>query len=152
VSYELTRVATSSEWRAYHTIRRTVLWEARGRGGYDQNHADEYVTANHALLLKFSERGIGTTRLDDFGDGRGAVRLVAIASDKQGQGHGRVLARRVEDYARRLGLNKLHVNAAPEALGFYQKLGWTLEVWDGAELVGIASDCVQMTKILSPNF
>ena len=31
----------------------------------------------------------------------------------------------VEAYARDLGLDRLEVNAAQDAEGFYQKLGWT---------------------------
>jgi hypothetical protein len=54
----------------------------------------------------------------------------------------------VEDYACRLGLKTLLVNAAPDAVGYYKKMGWHACVWDEAELTGIASDCEQMTKSL----
>jgi N-acetylglutamate synthase-like GNAT family acetyltransferase len=129
-------------------MRRKVLWERRGLVNYDENHADEYKTANHPLLLKLNGRAIGTVRLDDFGNGTGAIRLVAIESEFQRQGHGRVLSDLVEKYARRLGIKTLYVNAAPEAVGYYAKLGWTPEIWDKAELAGIASECLQMSKRL----
>jgi hypothetical protein len=54
----------------------------------------------------------------------------------------------VEGYARRLGLNTLFVNADPDAVGYYEKMGWDAYVWDAAELTGIAADCTQMTKAL----
>jgi GNAT superfamily N-acetyltransferase len=73
---------------------------------------------------------------------------VAIESEFQGQGHGRVLSHFLENYARRLGILTLYVNAAPEAVGYYEKLGWTPEVWNKAELIGIASQCLQMSKRL----
>ncbi len=136
------------DWYEYHSIRRRVLWERRGLTNYDETHADEYSTANHPLLLRLSGRAIGTVRIDDFGNGTGAVRLVAIEPELQGQGHGRVLSTFVENYARRLGILTLYVNAAPEAVGYYAKLGWTPEIWDKAELVGIASECLQMSKRL----
>lgn len=136
------------DWDEYHSIRRKVLWERRGLTNYDEKHADEYKTANHPLLLRLSGRAIGTVRLDDFGNGTGAVRLVAIESEFQGQGHGRTLSEFVENYARGLGILTLYVNAAPEAVGYYEKLGWTPEIWDKAELVGIASECLQMRKRL----
>jgi N-acetylglutamate synthase-like GNAT family acetyltransferase len=100
------------------------------------------------LLLKHDGRPIGTTRLDDLGDGRGVVRLVAIAADVQRQGHGRVLSTLVEDYARRLGLKSLLVNAAPDAVGYYEKMGWRACAWDEAELTSIAAECTQMAKPL----
>jgi GNAT superfamily N-acetyltransferase len=59
---------------------------------------------------------------------------VAIDAELQGQGHGRALSDLVENYARRLGIRTLYVNAAPEAVGYYEKLGWTPESWDNAEL------------------
>jgi N-acetylglutamate synthase-like GNAT family acetyltransferase len=148
MTYKLTKVTADSDWREYHSLRRLVLWEARGRSRYNERHPDEYLAANHPLLLKLDGRPIGTTRLDDLGDRRGVVRLVAIAADIQRRGHGRVLSALVEDYARRLGLKALLVNAAPEAVGYYEKMGWRACVWDEAELTGIASECKQMTKSL----
>lgn len=148
MAYELVKVASESDWRDYHSLRREVLWEARGRSNYDDRYADEYLPNHHPLLLKLDGRPIGTTRLDDFGHGRGAVRLVAIAIGAQRQGHGRALSLLVEDYARRLGINTLLVNAAPEAVGYYQKMGWEACIWDETELTGIAAGATQMRKSL----
>jgi N-acetylglutamate synthase-like GNAT family acetyltransferase len=125
-----------------------VLWEARGRTDYDDKHGDEYLPSNHPLLLRLKRRAIGTARLDDFGNGTGAVRLVAIVADLQRQGHGRKLAELVEDYARDLGITKLFVNAAPDAISYYEKLGWHRFRWNPEELTGIASGATQMTKNL----
>jgi len=69
MGYELVEVARESDWRDYHTIRREVLWEARGRTSYNDRNRDEYLPANHPLLLRLHGRAIGTTRLDDFGNG-----------------------------------------------------------------------------------
>jgi N-acetylglutamate synthase-like GNAT family acetyltransferase len=149
MSYALIKVATESDWKDYHARRRAVLWEARGLDGYDAHRREEYVPANHPLLLKLDGRSIGTTRLDDFGNGSGAVRLVAIAGDVQRRGHGLILSTLVESYARRLGIKTLLVNAAPDAVGYYEKMRWEYYVWDPTELTGIAADCKQMRKLLS---
>jgi N-acetylglutamate synthase-like GNAT family acetyltransferase len=149
MSYELIEVTATADWQEYHSLRRRVLWERRGLTNYDETNADEYKAANHPFLLKLDGQAIGTVRLDDFGNGTGAVRLVVIESDLQQQGHGRVLSDYVENCARRLGIKTLYVNAAPEAVGYYEKLGWKPDVWDEAELIGIASDCRQMSKRLA---
>jgi N-acetylglutamate synthase-like GNAT family acetyltransferase len=149
MSYELVEATADSDWREYHSVRRRVLFERRGLTNYDETNADEYNAANHPLLLKLDGRAIGTVRLDDFGNGAGAVRLVAIAPDLQRRGHGRVLSDYVESYARRLGIKILYVNAVLEAVGYYEKLGWKPDVWNEAELVGIASGCRQMSKPLT---
>jgi GNAT superfamily N-acetyltransferase len=149
MTYELVKVTTESDWRAYHSLRRHVLWEARGQDGYDEGRPAEHFASNHPLLLKLDGRPIGTTRLDNLGGGRGIVRLVAIAADLQRQGHGRALSALVENHARGLGLTILLVNADPEAVGYYEKMGWNASLWDEAELTGIAADCKQMVKPLS---
>jgi GNAT superfamily N-acetyltransferase len=148
IGYELVKVSTERDWHAYHALRRRVLWEARGRHDYDATRSEEYAASNHPLLLKLDGRPIGTTRLDNLEDGRGVVRLVAITSDLQRQGHGRVLSRLVEDYARRLGISLLLVNAAPDAVGYYKKMGWHSCIWDEAELTGIALGAEQMVKVI----
>lgn len=146
--YELIEVQSADEWKAYHLLRRTVLWEAKGRFNYNENHPDEHLNANHPLLLKLQGRAIGTARLDETGRGAGVVRLVSISSDVQRSGHGRALSSLIEDYARRFGIATLLVNAAPDAVGFYEKMGWKKDMWDQSELRGLASDCIQMTKNL----
>ena len=93
-------------------------------------------------------RPIGTLRLDDLGDGTGAVRLVAITRSEQGKGHGRAMGEMCDAIARSLGMAMLLVNAAPEALAYYERTGWERHVWNPAELVGIAATCIQMRKRL----
>jgi GNAT superfamily N-acetyltransferase len=149
VSYTLDPPANDDDWRAFHDIREAVLFVGRGRIGiYDRDHPDDRAPQNQCLLLKLHGRPIGTVRLDNFGDDSGCVRLLAITEPEQGRGHGRVLAELCEVRARALGLHTLKVNAASEAVGFYEKLAWKRQVWNVAELAGIAKDCVQMTKAL----
>jgi GNAT superfamily N-acetyltransferase len=148
MSYDLVIVATAGDWDAYHHIRRTELFEARARNNYDANHPDEFVASHYPLLLKWRERGIATTRLDLLGDKIAAIRLVAVLRSEQGKGHGRVLSKHTEDFARCRNVTKLVVNAWPLAVGFYERMGFVRETWNSAELTGIAADCVQMTKLL----
>ena len=146
--YELVEVRLPEDWADYHSIRRAVLFEARGNFNYDPNDADEYLSQNQPLLLKFRGRAIGTTRLDRLDSTTGAIRLVAIRPELQGQGHGRVLSQMVENRARAQNLTILFVNAVREAIGYYQTLGYTRHAFDPNELTGIASECVQMQKQL----
>ncbi|MBM3562181.1 MAG: GNAT family N-acetyltransferase [Alphaproteobacteria bacterium] len=148
MNYKLAEVNSADDWKDYHFLRQTVLWEAKGRYNYNENHPDEHLKTNHPLLLKLRGRPIGTVRLDEVGHRSGVVRLVSIAPDVQRSGHGRELSSLTEDYARRFGITKLLVNAAPDAVGFYEKMGWKKDLWDESELTGLASDCIQMTKNL----
>jgi len=45
-------------------------------------------------------------------------------------------------------MRKLMLNAHKSATGFYERLGWSNEVWDDAERTSMADHSVQMTKVL----
>ena len=147
-TYELVQVRTPEAWEAYHKIREAELFQGRSGKKYNPNNPDEHLSNNFPLLLKLNGRGIGTTRLDVREDGTAVVRLVAITKNEQGKGHGRVLQERVEQLAREKGAKRLLTNAAPEAIGFYEKLGFVRDSWDPSELTGIAETCIQMSKTL----
>lgn len=149
MAYELIEVSQPEDWAAYHDIRRRELFEARGRHGiYNPNYPDEYSPEKHHYLLKHDGRPVGTTRLDIRGDGSAVFRLVAIAAQEQGKGHGRVLSQMAQQRAEGFGASTLVVNAARTAVGYYEKTGWHTYEWDPSELVDLAADCIQMRKLL----
>jgi GNAT superfamily N-acetyltransferase len=123
-NYDLSLAESAEDQAAYHHIRRTVLFEARGRFDYVTDGPDEQKAENLSLLLKYRDQPIGTVRLDQRPDGKAIVRLVAIVTPLQRQGHGTVLMDRVEKLAASLGVSELFVHAAPDAVGFYQKRGY----------------------------
>jgi GNAT superfamily N-acetyltransferase len=141
---------TEQDWQAFHDIREDVLFLRRGQppGVYDRNHPVDRYPGKTPLLLSYDDAPIGTLRLDDFGDGTGGVRLVAIAADVQGRGHGRAMLELLEERAREEGMHTLVLNAESDSVGFYEKLGWHAFSWNPAEIRALAPDCVQMRKQL----
>lgn len=119
-------VTTHEHWQAYHDIRRTVLFEARGLIGYDADHPDDRMPGHTPLLLIHGRTPIGAARLDLMEDGAARVRTVAIKSEHQGNGYGRILMSCLEKIASRHGVKRLVVNAARDAVGFYEALGWAI--------------------------
>ena len=95
-------------------------------GVYDPDRPDNFLPENHALLLVCDGQPTGTVRLDCNAAGYSTIRLVAIADADQGRGRGRTMMALVEAYALALGCRLLEVNSAADAVGFYQKVGWTL--------------------------
>lgn len=146
--YELIKITAAQDWQAYHQIRRKVLWQDRGQNDYDVNCAEEYEPSNHPMLFKVDACAVGTARVDMLDQGQAIVRLVAINTGLQRQGLGRVMSSLIESYASSLGIVSLFVNAAPQAVGFYQKLGWHCYIWDKEEQAGVAAECTQMRKRL----
>jgi len=125
--YRLSRPESEADWDAYHRIRRTVLFEARGRFGvYDPLHSDEFLTENRPLLLFHLGGAIGTVRLDFPLGGIAYIRLLAIVPEKQKRGHGRVLLALLERQALELGATVFEVNSANDSIGFYEKASFSL--------------------------
>jgi GNAT superfamily N-acetyltransferase len=147
MAYELRKLASPEDWEAMHRIRLQVLFTEERHPGlvYDRAHPHDTDPNNTKFLLMRDSVPIGTTRLDPRGEG-GIVRLVAIVPALQRQGHGSMLEALLIDYAKARGMTRLWLNAARDAVGFYQKLGWTAEVWDEVELATFGRNCVQMTK------
>lgn len=123
---ELVQVASEDQWRAYHDIRRKVLFEARGRSNYDAAHPDELRPGNHPLLLLADGESIATARLDDEGEELATIRLVAVSTHVQRQGFGRAMMKRLEAFAQRQGIRRLRAHVAPDAVPFYLKIGWEM--------------------------
>ena len=116
--YELITPASGAEWRAYHDIRRQVLFEARGQFGvYQEDRPDETSPGHHPKLLRYRGEPVGVVLIDV--DLTTAIcRRVAILSDVQMLGHGRVLLSLVQQIASDNGCAPLASHEAPEALEF----------------------------------
>jgi GNAT superfamily N-acetyltransferase len=124
--YELRSPNSAGEWQAYHAIRRKVLFENRGQFDvYDETHPDEHSKGNHPLLLVLDGEAIGVIRVDINGN-KAMFRRVAIREDLQRAGHGRVLLTLAEAFAQEKGCLHIWSAVAPDAVGFYERCGYTL--------------------------
>lgn len=137
-AYSLRRPNTEADWVAYHAIRRAVMFE-------DESDDDEALGADsYPLLLWCADRPVGTIQVDLLNGDAAAFRLVAIDPAEQGHGHGRVILREAEAFARDIGCRKAVVYATPEAAGFYAAAGYAEDPFDDNYFGGI----VQMAKPL----
>lgn len=123
---KLVRVSSQSEWEAYHRIRQHVLFDLRGLSGYNDQHPDDRKAGHLPLIFVDGNEPVGAVRLDFTGNGNGVVRMVAITADRQRQGLGRAMMIAVERLALAENIIRLEVHAAPDAVGFYCKLGWEM--------------------------
>jgi GNAT superfamily N-acetyltransferase len=140
-TYRLSKPASAEEWAAYHAIRRRVAFEA---GEAVEDDPEEHAQGNFPLLLKLGSAPVGTIRIDSMSNGDAALRLVAIDPARQGEGHGRILLREAEGFAREIGCRRAVVYATPEAAGFYAAAGYAEDEFDDNYFGGI----VQMAKPL----
>ena len=115
-----------AEWRAYHDIRRIVLFEGRGLVDvYDETHPDDRNPLNHALLLLADGMPAGVVRVDFLAPSDAAAfRRVAIVERSQRLGYGRVMMREAEAFARAHGRVVLTARVARDAIGFWERIGY----------------------------
>jgi GNAT superfamily N-acetyltransferase len=146
IDYELVSPADGASWRAVHDIRREVLFEARGQYGiYDENHPDDRVPGHHLKLLLHRGLPVGVIRIDISGH-EGILRRVAIRSELQRAGHGRTMLSLAEAFAVSHGCGRLASHVARDAVGFYEKCGFSRAQ---ASVAGSPDgESVLMTKLL----
>jgi GNAT superfamily N-acetyltransferase len=140
-TYRLSKPSSAEEWAAYHAIRRRVAFEA---GEDIEDDPEDHAQGNFPLLLRLGSSAVGTIRIDSMSNGDAALRLVAIDPARQGEGHGRILLREAEGFARDIGCRRAVVYATPEAAGFYAAAGYAEDEFDDNYFGGI----VQMAKPL----
>lgn len=121
------------EWRAYHAIRRKTLFENRGRFGvYNENHPDEFEKDNHPLILFDRGTPIGVIRVD-IHNRVAWFRRVAVREDLQRVGHGKILLSLAEAFAQEAGCDEARSNVAADAVGFYERCGYSRDPSTTAE-------------------
>jgi GNAT superfamily N-acetyltransferase len=144
--HELVTPTDGVEWRAYHDIRRRVLFEARGQFGvYQEDHPDERAPGNHPKLLLYRGEPVGVVRID-LDRTTAICRRVAIRPDVQRRGHGRMLLTLAQQFARGKGCGQLSSFVAPDAVGFYERCGFTVDL--GPTIGSAGRRSVFMTKSL----
>src|SRR5262245_21583050 len=137
--------ATDDEWRAYHEIRREVLFERRGRGAaYDANRPDEHLPNHHPHIFWHDGEPAGVIRVDVTGE-VAIFRRVAIKEALQRRGLGRRMLECAEGFAIAEGATCVESHVAIDAVGFYERCGFRC-----VETPRASAESVLMTKRLPP--
>lgn len=103
-----------------------MLFDRRGLSGYDDHHPDDRKPEHLPLVFADGDMFVGAVRLDLPVNGKGIVRTVAIVPERQRQGIGRAMMTAVETLAMAYKVLTLEAHVAPDAVGFYTKIGWKL--------------------------
>lgn len=121
---EIRKPLSPKEWDDYYDLRYRVL-----RKPLDQpvgsEHNDGDLTGEHfALYDQGYLRAIA--RLDEAGPKISQVRFVAVESELQGKGYGKMIMQAVEERAHTKGHEKIILHARDYAVDFYLKLGYKM--------------------------
>lgn len=113
---------TPAEWDAYYDLRYRILRQPLGKErGTEKNDGDSHGL--HFALYSGKDL-IAVARLDQVNELICQARFVAVETNLQGKGFGRVIMEAIEQEAMHLGYKKIILHARDYALPFYNKLGY----------------------------
>ena len=117
---------TSKEWEQYYNLRFTVLREPWGQLKGSEILTDE-VQADHAMVVDSeSEKIVGVARMQTNTPTQGQVRCVAVLSEIQGRGVGKLLMSYLENIAQEKGFQEIVLDARENAVKFYLSIGYEI--------------------------
>jgi N-acetylglutamate synthase-like GNAT family acetyltransferase len=124
----LTEIASILQFR-YKMLREP--WNQPFDSTTDGNEAD----AINAYLEDASGTIIACGRLHENPGKKGQIRFMAVATEYQGKGLGKIILKFLEDKAKENGLKKIELQARENAVEFYKSQGYTQKektfmLWD----------------------
>lgn len=140
-------------------IRATETWQQAGAyyvriQGMAKQHGitlrrefDEYDTPDTKyIVLTDDDFPVATCRFYMIDGGSAMIGRVVVLPEYRGKGLGTKALTEAENWLRELGIEKAVVESRDVAVGFYEKLGYT--VTDGSVIHGDTFDCIKMEKPL----
>ena len=140
-------------------IRATETWQQAGAyyvriQGMAKQHGitlrrefDEYDTPDTKyIVLTDDDFPVATCRFYMLDGGSAMIGRVVVLPEYRGKGLGTKAVTEAENWLRELGTEKAVVESRDVAVGFYEKLGYT--VTDGSVIHGDTFDCIKMEKPL----
>ncbi len=140
-------------------IRATETWQQAGAyyvriQGMARQHGitlraefDERDTPDtRYIVLTDSDFPVATCRLYELGGGAAMIGRVVVLPEYRGKGLGSLVMKEAESWLRDTGAVKAVVESRDVAVGFYEKLGYT--VADSSIIHGETFDCIRMEKTI----
>lgn len=112
------------EWQLYYQLRFTVLREPWNQAPGSEVLSDE-KEAIHAMVIS-DGIALGVARMHESSPYQGQVRCVAVASNQQGKGIGKILMAHLEKIAKEKKWKEIILEARENAVPFYQSLGYQI--------------------------
>ncbi len=114
------------EFEKYYKLRWRVLrapWD-EPKGSEKDGIEDECF---HIAALNDGNKMIGVGRLQYNSADQAQIRYMAVETKHEGNGIGRMIVNALEQEARNKNINTVMLDARKPAVGFYQKLGYSIE-------------------------
>ena len=117
---------TEHDFKSYYQLRWQLL-----RAPWNQPEGSEVDDIEdqcfHLMAVDEDAQVIGVARLQFNSDDEAQIRYMAVEKTYHRHGIGRELINTIETYAGESGRRKIVLDAREPAVGFYQKLGYSVE-------------------------
>ena len=113
---------TEKEWEAYYELRYQELRKPWNQPWGSERTDDEEASFHFAAF----EEGelLGVCRLQRNSLEQGQVRFMAVSKKAQGKGIGKLIMKDVEQFAQKIGMQEIMLQAREIALQFYLSIGY----------------------------
>jgi predicted GNAT family N-acyltransferase len=121
---EIREPKSPAEWESYYDLRYRILRKPWGQPlGSERNEGD--AVALHFAVWE-NENVLAVARMDVTDDGIVQVRFVAVESNQQGKGLGKIIMLEIEKVAKEQGKQQIILHARENAVAFYKSLGYNI--------------------------
>jgi N-acetylglutamate synthase-like GNAT family acetyltransferase len=144
----VTSPSCESEMEQYFDLRWRILRAPWNQPKGSEREPDD-ESAFHAMIC-FDKKVIACGRLHRIDEKTAQVRFMAVETEFQGMGLGKKLLDFLEQYARKILIEKIILQAREEAIPFYLKNGYSI-----VKKTGLLFGCIQhylMEKNLTESF
>jgi thioesterase domain-containing protein len=115
---------STAEFDKYYHLRWQVLRQPWGQVLGSERDSLEQESI-HRMIIDAHDKVLAVGRLEKTSQFSGQIRFMAVCPESQGQGLGQKMIKALELQAQHLGITDITLNARENALGFYQKLGYS---------------------------
>ncbi len=125
MSFIIKQPESPDEFKQYYALRFRILrapWgEPKG------SEVDEIEDQCFHIMVSNDGQAVGVGRLQYNSDDEAQIRYMAVENAYEGNGIGRMIVNALEHEAKNNNVSSVILDAREPAIGFYQKLGYSIE-------------------------
>jgi len=125
MSYILKQPESPEEFKQYYKLRYHILRAPWGE--LEGSEVDDIEDQSFHIMAMDNQKIVGVGRLQINSDDEAQIRYMAVEKEYEGSGIGRVIVNALEQESINRNIRIVILDAREPAVGFYQKLGYSIE-------------------------